>query len=168
VLLQSELAVGFLALVVGIVVGQPLSTYLHELGHAVVALLATTERVTIHLGTNEVWSFRIGRLRTTVGTDGWQVTTGLPGEVRHAVPPESNWTAVSALAGPAVSLALTVGAALVASAVNGPIELLAIYLTYANGIQFLATAVPVVYPEWVGAYAGMASDGRRALNAIRN
>ena len=38
---------------------------------------------------------------------------------------------------------------------------------YLNTFQFLATAVPLIYPNWYKPYAGLPSDGYQMLSLLK-
>ena len=147
------------------VVGLPLLVFLHEFGHAAVALALTDSPIRIALGDDPEPLVTVGRLTVSASfLSGWIGFSHAEGEMR---PTER---AAYALAGPAVSLAVCLTAfGLVRGGVGDPrIALVLEAVALGAGWQFLVTAAPVRYPEWwTDAYAGHSSDGHRALRALR-
>lgn len=149
------------AWVVVLLVGMPLVTLLHELGHAVAAALAVRGRVTVVQGPAparlrfSVWRLDL-RLHGPVGPHQGMVGWAMWG------PHQSRWRhAVAYAAGPLVSGACAVGCLVGAGDVPRlgatSLELLAALAT----LQALSSGLPVRYGRWFGAYAGEASDGLR-------
>jgi hypothetical protein len=101
----------FAGVLVGLFLAQyVLSTWvvlLHELGHAIVALVLTPHRVAVHIGDRPGARFRIGRLDVSLSLDSSSGHFGMPVEALTR-----GQAAAIALAGPLVSLALVVPFAL--------------------------------------------------------
>jgi hypothetical protein len=159
------IVVGTVALV--LLVGMPLLTLVHELGHGLAAAILVGGRVTIVQGPAparlrvRVWRLDV-RLRGPVSPHrlmvGWAVWGPHPDARRHAV---------AILAGPLAS-ALSAAACVAGAALTGGgSQLLLILLALEAGFQTLSTALPVRYGRWFGAYAGEASDGLRVARALR-
>lgn len=141
----------------------PALTLLHELGHAIVPLVAGKEPVAIQLGKRRVrYQVRVGRLEFDVdplpfsyGWCTWQT------ELRRPA------LALAYALGPAFSLCALVALSLAAkSTVGFPHHLLVASCCLA-AMQFAATACPVRYPAWFGPYAGSKSDGLHILRVLR-
>lgn len=157
--------VGTVAL--ALLVGMPLLTLVHELGHGITAALLVGGRVTIVQGPAparlrlQVWRLDV-RLRGPVAPHrvmvGWAVWGPHPDARRHAV---------AILAGPLASALSAAGCVAGAVLVGGTPQLLLILLALEAGFQTATTALPVRYGRWFGAYAGEASDGLRVARALR-
>jgi hypothetical protein len=140
-------------------VGLPGLLIVHELGHAVVALLCTGNRVIVRLGRPPaLLRLALGRLelhfRPFDGSGFYQIL-----DWQQTTPRQRAW---AALGGPVSTLlVLVAGSAL--AVVSRP-ALDALYFLSA-GIAFLAvlqlllTVPPIHYPTWWGDYAGTYSDG---------
>ena len=144
----------------------PITTFLHECGHALTALALTDRDVTILLGSRHnglKWQW--GRLRVIVG---W--FTGSLGFTRYdqeQIPPRHILWAT--LAGPLVSLVLTALFWNLASTWGESRWFVFVMKTFAYAVfaQFLSTILPLRYPRWLGAYGGCTSDGWRILRLLR-
>ena len=145
----------------------PVFTFLHECGHALMALALTDRNVTILLGggRNSLrWQW--GRLRVAIG---WWFT-GFVGFARYdqeQIP--SHHILYITLAGPFVSLLLAVLFWNLGSTWSGSgwFERVMETFAYSAFAQFLFTILPLRYPRWLGAYGGRTSDGWRALQLLR-
>ncbi len=151
----------------------PLLTLLHELGHAVAALLLSTGPMTISLGDclgrpeQAHVRFRMGWLTVQA-----KLPTGVAGFYTL-----ENWSTVGhqrlvaiILAGPLTSLLLTIvlgGGAWVVR--DGPAFSSAVLFWSAVGAASLFgfTIVPWHYPSFWGPYVGRPSDGQQALELLR-
>lgn len=151
----------FVASIVVLLVGMPLVTLLHELGHAVAAALAVRGRVTVVQGPAparlrfSVWrlDFRLhGPIAPHQGMVGWAMWGAHRARWRHAV---------AYAAGPLASGACAAGCLLGAGDVPPlwatALELLAVL----SALQMLSSGLPLRYGRWFGSYAGEASDGLR-------
>jgi hypothetical protein len=155
------------AWLVVLLVGMPLVTLLHELGHAVAAALAVGGRVTVVQGpapahqTGSVWRLDLrlhGPTAPHQGMIGWAMWGPHPARWRHA-------TAMAA--GPLVSglcaAGCLLGAGQVPSLWRTALELLAATAV----LQTLSSGLPVRYGRWCGQYAGQASDGLRIRRLLQ-
>lgn len=149
-----------------LLVGVPLVTFLHELGHAVVAALAVGGRVTVVQGPAparlvfSIWRFDVrlhGPVRPYQGMVGWAIWGPHPDGRRHAL---------ALAAGPLVS-GLCASACLLGAYEVSSQRLLLGLLAVAATLQTLSTALPLRYGRWCGVYAGEASDGLRIRRALR-
>lgn len=144
----------------------PLTTFLHECGHALVVLLLTHLPVMIVLGDQRKglkWQW--GRLGVSAG---WNI--GFVGFIRYNEQQLTRRQGLAVtLAGPAVSLLLTVLLGSLSGMLREPqwVRLAVTTLTYAAAAQLLFTLLPVRYPRWLPGYAGKTSDGWRALQLLR-
>jgi peptidoglycan/LPS O-acetylase OafA/YrhL len=143
----------------------PICTLLHELGHAITALLLTSHKVTIQLGKQGIkWRVQLGRL-TILWYLGFGAVWGVyqsegQGEIR---PNRNIWIL---LGGPATSLlfAILFGSLDVFS--DGAVPFLDIFAT-GNLIAFLITVLPWHYPKWMGVMGGIPSDVLSAWRLIK-
>jgi hypothetical protein len=146
-----------------------ITVIIHETGHAL-GLISSTKRGIgeVYLGdfheTNKE-TFRLGRIR-------YHIKWGFAGMCYSKTP--YNMTKFQKIAtsagGPFVSL-LTAGIFLILFQYdfsNSVVRYFLIGMFWMNLLQFICTVIPVVYPKWMGAYSGMASDGYRIFTAIRN
>lgn len=150
-----------------LLVGMPLLTLVHELGHGLAAALAVGGRVTIVQGPAparlrlRVWRLDL-RLRGLVGPHrvmvGWALWGPHPSPRRHAI---------AIAAGPAASAVSALACGTGAFLVEGAARLLLVLLGLAATLQTLSTSVPCRYGRWFGSYAGEASDGLRIARALR-
>ncbi|KMN38568.1 hypothetical protein VK91_17160 [Lysinibacillus sp. LK3] len=129
------------------VVGIPISTLLHEIGHTLGVIVCSKERVHVYLGAKHLpENLRIGRIH-------FHIRWGLFG---FCTPQQgSSLTRKQSLGfiagGPIMTLAVLLFASYLARYFAA--------LFYLNTFQFLATAVPLIYPKWYKPYAGLPSDG---------
>lgn len=142
-----------------LVVGIPFLTVVHELGHALVAVVAVGGRVTVVQGPEPVRArVSIGRLdlrlhglplphQTWVGWAHWD----------ESAPPRRQ--ALALAGGPAASLLSAAGCFACALAMGGTGRVILFALAIDAACQLTSTSLPVRYPAFSGAYAGYASDG---------
>ncbi len=149
-------------------IGGPVVTTLHELGHAMTALMLTRGDVRIWVGTGKKqprWS--LGRLHLSL-----TYRPGFTGFYRFAGSVSRSARAAIQAAGPLTSLAAAaavLGAGnLLGTAGHWLGESIIVVFAYAAIGQFLATAIPWRYPRGWGEYAGQASDGLRLLHTLRS
>ncbi|HPW53899.1 MAG TPA: hypothetical protein PLI19_01725 [Erysipelotrichaceae bacterium] len=150
-----------------IIVAQVL-TLLHELGHAIGALVTSEKEVLVVLGRTRKDSmkevFSIGRLKIKLGL--FSPVTGFT----HIE--MSNLSRAQLMAfyfgGPLMSLSLTfilfvVNQQLINSEVHKIIRFASVYAL----IQFFITALPIRYPDFWGDYGNLESDGLSILKLFR-
>lgn len=147
----------------------PISTLIHEIGHALAIVGFTKKGVAkIYLGeikeTNRR-SFHIGRIH-------FHLKWGLTGFCSYSVDKAelSKWKRiVFMLFGPLVSLLFLLMLYLVVH-LTQPIdfiwELMKITMIF-TFFQFLFTIAPIYYPSWLGGYGGRPSDGYQALQIAK-
>jgi hypothetical protein len=143
----------------------PITTLLHECGHAFTTLALTDRDVSIQLGNGRKGlKWQSGRLKIIAG---W--FTGFVGFTRYnqkdIAPHRILWIT---LAGPLVSLVLTILFWIPASIWSEPPWLVFVLksLSYATLAQFLFTILPWRYPRWLPGYSGCTSDGLRILEVL--
>lgn len=146
-------------IVVVLLVGVPFLTFVHELGHALVAAFAIGGRVTVVQGPEPARArVSLGRLdfrlhglplphQTWIGWAHWDETA----------PPRRQ---ALALAGGPVASLISAGACLAgALAAGGAARIILAALAFDATAQLTSTSLPVRYPAFSGQYAGHASDG---------
>ncbi len=153
-----QIVVGYLF---AVLVVAPVATLLHELAHAVGAVGVP---VTVRVGADPpLLRFRVGRIVFRLNP--WRGWIGTVERTEGASRPVS---IVAIAAGPVASLVVAAGLFVGAEQLSGPPQLLAWSAAWWVLLAFLFTAVPLRYPSWFGFYAGMASDGRRIVCALRS
>lgn len=146
-------------------VGIPITTLFHEMGHALGLLLFTNDSVAkVYLGdltdANKE-TFRLGRIH-------FHIRWGPAGFCEFST--NGDMTKVqrvcSLFGGPLISLILC----LIQFVCSFNIEYLSFFITgilYLNFTHFLFTIIPMKYPTWVGRLGGMSSDGLKILEVIK-
>ena len=150
-----------------LVVGVPLLTLVHELGHGIVAALLVGGRVTVVQGSApfrvsfSFWRFDV-RLRGPVaphhGMVGWALWGSHPSQHRQAL---------ATMAGPVTSLAATLACVGGAAETAAAPRFFFIYLSIASTLQTFSSGLPVRYGSWFGQFSGEASDGLRVRQLLQ-
>lgn len=137
----------------------PVLTLIHEFGHAVVPLLKGQD-VKIGVGSRQVINFQVGKLAIEFGLfSPWIGFT----KYKESV------SVMAHAGGPLFSLLL--GAALLLFGFKGTTGNTSAFLFASAGwclFQFVFTAIPFIYPSWLGYEQGMSSDGYKILEAFRS
>ncbi|WP_408958154.1 hypothetical protein [Natrinema sp. 74] len=143
----------------------PLLVLAHELAHAAMgfALLPGPIRVTV--GTDPRWEVTRGRLELGIDPGGWR--SWWPGFYRSAATPKGYRGVAIVLIGPISSLGFGVGLLGAASIATDAVAVVCRTGAYWAFVQGLATVVPVTYPDWLPAYGGHPSDGKRAIRYVQ-
>lgn len=160
--------VGIVAVVtLALLVGMPLLTLVHELGHAFAAAVFVGGRATVVQGAPpfrlrvSVWRLDL-RLRGPVGPQqvmlGWALWGANPARWRHAV---------ATAAGPFTSALSAAGCAVTAADLHGLVSLFFALVCGAASLQTLSSGLPVRYGHWFGSFAGEASDGLRVYRLLQ-
>lgn len=141
----------------------PILTFIHELGHAVFALIFTSGKVDIRLGNfeNKHISFKIGRLEVYlnkfspwIGCANWS-----------EIPQEKYKKVLVCLGGPIASLLMTfIFLFLVVITENIFLRVFLESFLMGSSSQFFITIIPITYKH--GAYRGRKSDGYYAIKII--
>lgn len=137
----------------------PTLTIFHELGHATIPLFNGKE-TSIQVGSNRFISLRVGKLKIEIGL--LKPWIGF-----------SKWeSAVSSWAfagGPLVSLILGLVFMILGYRVSDGLTS-SLFLACAGWclLQFVFTAIPLNYPQWLGFEPGAKSDGRQLLEIFKN
>ncbi len=147
-------------------IGIPASVLLHEIGHAFGLVLFTKESARVYLGPSNASNkenLRIGRMHFHIR---WAYFGFCEWGTRAAF---SSFQRVMMLAGgPAVSLLVAIVAFFISADLthwgtknflNG--------IMFSNLLLFISTSIPVVYPKWMGPYAGHPSDGYQILKVFK-
>lgn len=146
-------------IVVVLLVGVPLLTFVHELGHALVAVFAVGGRVTVIQGPDPARArFSVGRLdfrmhglplphQTWIGWAHWDESA------------RPRRQALALAGGPAASLLSAAACFTGALASGGTARFILFVLAGDAAAQLTSTSLPVRYPAFSGQYAGHASDG---------
>ena len=142
----------------------PTFAFLHELGHASMALLLTGQRATIQLGRRGLrCRLQLGRLRMILNLGPGAAFSRCLLEDLDEIP--LGRRACFFLGGPIASLllALLFGGLALSSTGPGPWP---ITLAMIPLFQFLFTTLPWTFPPGIGAMEGMPSDGLYVLRLI--
>jgi hypothetical protein len=148
-----------------LLVGWPLSLLLHELGHAVMILLFTRQKVVFQFGMRgKTWETHWGRLGVRLYFD-----ASLPFFSRYFV---EDYAALSTgqvfwmtLGGPLASLIFTLlfGAAWLATQADDPWRGLA----FINLISLLNSSLPRNYEDWQGVQGGIPNDALQLIHLFQ-
>ncbi|MFD1739269.1 site-2 protease family protein [Bacillus salitolerans] len=145
----------------------PLTTFVHELGHALTALLLFKEPVGIRLGNSIKGSgFKVGKLTIKI-----QPLSGFVGFVDYPIPKDKNNSVLHALiliAGPVFSFTLCLFSYMLITFLDFQfiINYLLKSIMNASLAQFIFTIIPIRYPSLFGSYRGMPSDGYRVMKLM--
>ncbi|MDL4839910.1 M50 family metallopeptidase [Aquibacillus rhizosphaerae] len=145
----------------------PLTTLVHELGHALTALILFKEPVGVRLGSSfKGTGFKVGKLTFKI-----QPLSGWVGFVEYNIPKGKNnivSNAMIMIAGPFFSFIL--GLICYISITFSDSQYIIIFLLKsimnASLVQFIITILPIKYPSFLRAYKGMPSDGYRVMKLI--
>lgn len=149
------------------IVTAPVLTFIHELGHAFPALLATDKGVVIDLGTPNTPSHiaSLGRLQVK-----FRLGSTMFGFVHAHVSEMSRvQKAIFYFGGPTASIGVAAATGIAVYGFGDQIGYLKSPLAsacYAAILQVLLTVIPIRYPKWWGSYAGMESDGLRLVKLL--
>lgn len=149
----------------------PLLTLLHELGHALPALVFGAQDVTIVMGPRAgehvAWRRQFGRLELVL-------TVWFPLFIGHvhtteALPVRQRMQVI--LGGPLISLLLTIILVPLAYASRDASEVVRVLAQGSAAIAFFTlvmTSLPLTYPRWFYGYAGRPSDMQRLVQLWRS
>lgn len=155
--------VALLALVIGV----PLLTLVHELGHGVAAAFVVGGRATIVQGKApfriacSIWRLDVrlhGPTAPHRGMVGWALWGPHPSARRQAL---------ATIAGPLTSLVSTLACLGATAETASASRLFFVYLTLVSALQTLSSGLPVRYGRWFGGFAGEASDGLRVRRLLQ-
>lgn len=157
----------FLAWLAVLLVGMPVVTLLHELGHAVAAALVVGGRVTVVQGPAparlrvSVWRLDLrlhGPIAPHQGMIGWAIWGPHRARWRHAI---------AIAAGPLVSGGCAAACLVAAPDVPSLWRTALDVLAFASTLQMLSSGLPLRYGRWFGCYAGKPSDGLRLRRLLQ-
>lgn len=147
-------------------IGIPASVLIHEVGHALGALISSKEEAHVYLGPAQESNkedFRIGRMHVHIQLAyyGFCIVSnkGDFTKVRNVLFLAGGplFTLLLAIAAPFISTELTHSG--IKNFLNG--------IFFANFTMFIFTSVPVIYPNWLKPYAGRPSDGYQLLQILK-
>lgn len=148
------------------------ATLIHELGHALPALILTKERVKIILGRRQGRLKKISLGRLYIETRGFNPLIGF---TRWEEAKLTRFRKIIILAGgPIFSLVLGIWFLIIGRNIGGKLLLDSILLeklfSFAGNYQiflFILVSIPIIYPEGQGAYSNFPSDGYQILKLIK-
>ena len=149
-----------------------ISTIIHELGHALPALILTRDNVKIILGRNNERLKKVSLKRLDIHLKGFNPFIGF---VYWDEPKLTNFKKILILAGgPIFSLIFGIVLLFISRNMESKllvgIILLKQMIILAGNYQlytFVSTSVPIIYPKWWVGYAGYPSDGYQVLQLIK-
>ncbi|GAQ17578.1 cytolysin immunity CylI protein [Oceanobacillus picturae] len=150
------------------VIGLPLTTLIHETGHALAFICFTKEGVAkVHLrdfSDANKENFRVGRIH-------YHIKWGMVGICYYEKPSgmTAQQRAMTSLGGPLLSVSFTIILFFLFyyQPFNDDINFFVTGMFWMNLVQFIVTIIPMVYPKWWGSYAGYTSDGYKALKFLQ-
>lgn len=160
-----ELVNLFFNIILFVVISQ-LATITHEFGHAIPALIFTRDKVKITLGRKNNKAKKISLGRLNIELRGFNPFLGLVyWNVKEMTKSQK---IVATIGGPIISL--IIGACLIfisRSTTNHLIKQVTNFSANYYFIQFIITAIPIIYPKWFVGYGDLPSDGYRIFNLIK-
>ncbi|MEG2290697.1 MAG: hypothetical protein RSA29_14835 [Clostridium sp.] len=145
-----------------------LTTIMHEVGHAIPAIIFSKDIVNISLGVdrgNTIKSLVIGKLTISLRTLNPFIGIVTWSDINIS----KNQKALITIGGPILSLVISIILFALTKKIQS--ELLKSILTFSafcNFIQFIMTIIPIKYPKYYGAYAGHLSDGSKLISLLKN
>nr|WP_239589341.1 M50 family metallopeptidase [Metabacillus crassostreae] len=146
----------------------PFTTFVHELGHAIVAAHLLKVPVEIKLGTKfNGKGITLGKIHINI-----QLLSGWVGFFNFKATTEkvskSKYILIF-LAGPLFSFLLSTVCFTLLTYSNVPMILndLVRFIMNAALVQFLITIIPFKYPAFLGSYSGLSSDGYNIIKVMR-
>ncbi len=140
----------------------PIYLLLHEIGHGIGAVVTSKSDVHIFLGLankHNKENFRIGRFR-------FHIRWAYIGFVYWDKSLDKRQSMYALAGGPVMSLLLAFLFGFLSFYVVEFRQFFGWSATY-NLIQFIVTIIPVKYPQWMGAYGGLSSDGLQLVQTLR-
>ncbi|WP_214481878.1 M50 family metallopeptidase [Bacillus sp. SM2101] len=147
----------------------PFTTFIHELGHALPALLISKDPVEIRLGKSDKGTgITFGRLTIKI-----QPLSGWLGFAFFHIPKHKSMSvhhALVLLSGPLFSFMLSLFCYVLYTFLdfNSISSFLIKSIMHASLGQFILTIFPIKYPSFLWGYGGMPSDGYRVLKLLMN
>ncbi|MHC1684133.1 MAG: hypothetical protein AB6733_14455 [Clostridiaceae bacterium] len=143
------------------------SNIIHELGHAIPALLFSRDKVTIVVGRNneKIVKFKIKRL--TFIFRGYNFIFSATDYKTIYMKPKQQIATFAG--GPVISFIFGESLSLIGRSItNDIVKNIVIIIAYYFIFQFVATIIPVIYPKWFLGYGGYPSDGYKISTVIKN
>lgn len=148
-------------------VGLPIAVLLHEAGHAIGSALLSKEKVRVYLGPlddSNKENFRFGKVS-------FHIRWAYYGFCALVKPKEKRSKIQRFLflaGGPAASLSLALlSFAALNQLTNWDLQNFKKGFMYINLWLFAGTSIPVIYPKWMGPYAGHSSDGYQLIQLMK-
>lgn len=143
------------------------ATIMHELGHAIPALLFSRNKVRVVIGRNNERIIKIRIRRLTLIFRGFNFIFSATDYSSKFMKPKQQIAAFAG--GPVVSFIFGESLSLISRIFSGSItENILLLVSYYFIIQFIVSIIPVIYPQWLGDYAGYPSDGYKIMTVIKN
>lgn len=156
-----EISVDWVALA-AFLAAVPLAVLLHELGHAIPALVAGG-RAELVIGGTDGQSIRLGPLTLTLGYP-YVSAFGL---CRWEGIDSQNVQRLIHLGGPAMTVLVVVGLLTALESIeSGVVGTVLRWLLVFEVVTLVVTIIPIEYPSWFGPYAGRTSDGYKFLQTL--
>ncbi|TFJ89939.1 hypothetical protein [Lentibacillus salicampi] len=146
-------------------IGAPLTTLIHEIGHALGLICSTKDGVArIYIGDfsdSNKESFKIGRIH-------FHIVWGIGGicKLENANDMTTLQGVITTIGGPLISALFTL---ILFFFLHDPINnyYFITGMFWMNFFQFLLTIIPMVYPNWWRPYGGYPSDGYAVLKILK-
>lgn len=151
----------FLSFIIIYFMISPFLTFLHELGHASLALILTNSNVILKLGNFNKKSFfevKIRRLDIKI----YNFSPGMGGVYFNNNNVNKIKQMVIILAGPLTNIIVSCISLFVSKYYNS-----FLYISLFSLSGFFATIIPLKYPKFFGGYVGLKSDGYRLIDIIK-
>ena len=149
-----------------------ISTIIHEIGHALPALILTKENVKLTLGKNNKKLIKTSFRRLDIEIKGLNLFTGFVYWNESKLTKSQKILILAG--GPIVSLVFGIMLLLISKNMENQLLLERIFLkemiNLAGNYQlvtFIATAIPIIYPKWWAGYGGHPSDGYQILRLMK-
>ncbi|WP_050615539.1 hypothetical protein [Bacillus testis] len=144
----------------------PLSTLLHEIGHAIGFVISTKDGIAkVYLGTKDSSNkenFRIGRIYFHIR---WHYV----GYCVYTYEEICKYQRITILIfGPLFSLLICFTLYILVLMFNITLNYFLLGIFLYNLLQFIVTIIPIKYPSWWWGYGGMSSDGYKILKCLKS
>ncbi|SFC40587.1 M50 family metallopeptidase [Clostridium uliginosum] len=143
-----------------------LATISHEFGHAIPALVFTKDTVKITLGDNTTKTKEINFSKLCIQIGRFQPFLGFVDSNRSKL---TKWQRIfTSAGGPIISLVIGVSLIFISGIINyNLLKKLISFSAYYHILQFICTALPIIYPKWWLGYGGYPSDGYNIMSNIK-
>jgi tetratricopeptide (TPR) repeat protein len=154
-----------------VLIAKLLSIIVHELGHAIPALLLTRQKVTVYLGSHGIkensWNFSLGKLDIWLKYNLFSWGGGLCVPTKKNI--SLNRQIVFTFCGPLASLFLcaTTAYLLFYFEMNFFLQLNTFVLLALSSFTFISSGIPANSPSFIYEGSEVYNDGRRILNLYR-